>query len=103
MIFIKLVLRIYSNALTTNGNPVRVKKLFLQLILLNLVFSANHLGADTDITVIDRNSDVEDIGGISLLNQPKKVENMGIESLKMIQKFSWNNIVKNIIEETKKI
>jgi glycosyltransferase involved in cell wall biosynthesis len=40
---------------------------------------------------------------ISLLNQPKKVENMGIESLKMIQKFSWNNIVKNIIEETKKI
>ena len=72
MIFIKLVLRIYSNALTANGNPVRVKKLFLQLILLNLVFSANHLGADTDITVIDRNSDVEDIGGISLLNQPAK-------------------------------
>ena len=72
MIFIKLVLRIYSNALTANGNPVRVKKLFLQLILLNLVFSANHLGADTDITVIDRNSDVEDIGGISLLNQSAK-------------------------------
>ena len=72
MIFIKLVLRIYSNALTANGNPVRVKKLFLQLILLNLVFLANHLGADTDITVIDRNSDVEDIGGISLLNQPAK-------------------------------
>ena len=72
MIFIKLVLRIYSNALTANGNPVRVKKLFLQLILLNLVFSANHLGADTDITVIDRNSDVEDIGGISLFNQPDK-------------------------------
>lgn len=72
MIFIKLVLRIYSNTLTANGNPVRVKKLFLQLILLNLVFSANHLGADTDITVIDRNSDVEDIGGISLFNQPDK-------------------------------
>ena len=72
MIFIKLVLRIYSNALTANGNPVRVKKIFLQLILLNLVFSANHLGADTDITVIDRNSDVEDIGGISLFNQPDK-------------------------------
>jgi hypothetical protein len=72
MIFIKLVLRIYSNTLTANANPVRVKKLFLQLILLNLVFSANHLGADTDITVIDRNSDVEDIGGISLFNQPDK-------------------------------
>ena len=72
MIFIKLVLRIYSNALTANGNPVRVTKLFLQLILLNLVFSANHLGADTDILEIDRNSDVEDIGGISLFNQPDK-------------------------------
>ena len=72
MIFIKLVLRNYLNALTANGNPVRVKKLFLQLILLHLVFSANHLGADTDITVIDRNSVVEDIGGISLFNQPDK-------------------------------
>ncbi len=40
---------------------------------------------------------------ILLLNQPKKVENMGIQSLKMVQKFSWNNVVKNIIEETKKI
>ena len=69
MIFIKLVLRIYSNGLTANGNLVRVKKIFLQLILLNLVFSANHLGADTDITVIDRSSDV---GEISLFNQPDK-------------------------------
>jgi len=40
---------------------------------------------------------------ILLLNQPKKVENMGIQSLKMVQKFSWNNVIKNIIEETKKI
>ena len=40
---------------------------------------------------------------IVLLNQPNKVENMGIQSFKMIQKFSWDNVVKNIIEETKKI
>ena len=40
---------------------------------------------------------------ILLLNQPKKVENMGIQSLNMVQKFSWNNVIKNIIEETKKI
>ena len=40
---------------------------------------------------------------ILLLDQPKKVENMGIQSSKMVQKFSWNNVVKNIIEETKKI
>ncbi|QLH04002.1 hypothetical protein C5F49_00695 [Nitrosopumilus oxyclinae] len=39
---------------------------------------------------------------ILLLNQPKKVENMGIQSSKMVQKFSWNNVVKSIIEETKK-
>ena len=40
---------------------------------------------------------------ILLLDQPKKVESMGIQSSKMVQKFSWNNVVKNIIEETKKI
>ena len=40
---------------------------------------------------------------ILLLNQPEKVENMGIQSLKMVQKFSWNNIVNDIIKETKKI
>ena len=40
---------------------------------------------------------------ILLLNQPKKVENMGIQSLKMVQKFSWDNVVKKIIEESKNI
>lgn len=40
---------------------------------------------------------------ILLLNQPKKVESMGIQSLKMVQKFSWNNVVKKIIEESKNI
>ena len=40
---------------------------------------------------------------ILLLNQPKKVENMGIQSLKMVQKFSWDNVVKSIIEESKRI
>ena len=39
---------------------------------------------------------------ILLLNNPEKVENMGIQSLKMVQKFSWNNVVKNIIEESSK-
>ena len=40
---------------------------------------------------------------ILLLNQPKKVKEMGIESSKMVQKFSWDIVVKNIIEESKKI
>ena len=36
---------------------------------------------------------------ILLLNQPKKVENMGSQSSKMVQKFNWENIVKLIINE----
>ena len=40
---------------------------------------------------------------ILLLNQPEKVKEMGIQSSKMVQKFSWNKVVKNIIEESKKI
>ncbi len=40
---------------------------------------------------------------ILLLNQPKKIKEMGIESSKMVQKFSWDIVVKNIIEESKKI
>ena len=36
---------------------------------------------------------------ILLLNQPKKVESMGNQSLKMVQKFDWENVVKSIINE----
>jgi len=39
---------------------------------------------------------------ILLLNEPKKVQNMGIESLGMVQKFSWNNVVKNILDTVNK-
>jgi len=37
-----------------------------------------------------------------LLGQPKKVESMGIYSSEMVQKFSWNNVVKCILEVVKK-
>ena len=40
---------------------------------------------------------------ILLLNQPEKIEEMGIQSSKMVQKFSWDKVVKKIIEESKKI
>ncbi|RZD48777.1 MAG: hypothetical protein CXT78_00635 [Thaumarchaeota archaeon] len=36
---------------------------------------------------------------ILLLNQPKKVESMGSQSSKMVQKFDWENVVKLIINE----
>ena len=39
---------------------------------------------------------------ILLLNQPKQVEVMGANSLEMVQKFSWDKVVKTIIEEVKR-
>ena len=36
---------------------------------------------------------------ILLLNQPKKVESMGNQSLRMVQKFDWKNVIKSIINE----
>ena len=40
---------------------------------------------------------------ILLLNEPKKVENMGAHSLKLVQKFSWDQVVDSVINEVKKI
>ena len=40
---------------------------------------------------------------ILLLNEPKKVENMGAYSFKLVQKFSWEQVVNSIINEVKKI
>ena len=40
---------------------------------------------------------------ILLLNEPKKVENMGAYSLKLVQKFSWDKVVDSVINEVKNI
>jgi len=40
---------------------------------------------------------------ILLLNEPKKVENMGTYSLKLVQKFSWDQVVNSVINEVKNI
>ena len=40
---------------------------------------------------------------ILLLNQPKKVESMGNQSSKMVQKFDWGNVVKLIINEYRSV
>ena len=40
---------------------------------------------------------------IFLLNNPQKIEKMGEESLKMVQKFSWEHIIKSIIDQYKTI
>ena len=40
---------------------------------------------------------------ILLLNEPKKVKNMGAHSLKLVQKFSWDQVVDSVINEVKNI
>ena len=40
---------------------------------------------------------------ILLLNEPKKVQNMGAHSLKLVQKFSWDQVVNSVINEVKNI
>ena len=40
---------------------------------------------------------------ILLLNEPKKVKNMGAYSLKLVQKFSWDKVVDSVINEVKSI
>ena len=40
---------------------------------------------------------------ILLLNEPKKVQNMGKHSLKLVQKFSWDQVVDSVINEVKNI
>ena len=40
---------------------------------------------------------------ILLLSEPKKVENMGAHSLKLVQKFSWDQVVDSVINEVKNI
>ena len=40
---------------------------------------------------------------IFLLNNPQEIEKMGEESLKMVQKFSWDHVIKSIIDQYKTI
>ena len=40
---------------------------------------------------------------ILLLSEPKKVQNMGAHSLKLVQKFSWDQVVDSVINEVKNI
>ena len=38
-----------------------------------------------------------------LLDKPEKIERMSQESTKMVQKFSWDSVIRNIIEKVNKI
>ena len=90
---------------TSRALPIKV----LEYMAVSLPVIAKRGTLPLDVLENEKNGyfvdDVEDLVEkiIELLNDPKKVENMGIQSLNMVQKFSWNNVVTDIIENVKKI
>ena len=61
-----------------------------------------------DVLVNEKNGyfidGAEDLAGkiSSLLNESEKINQMGSQSRLMVEKFSWDNIIKNILEIVKK-
>ena len=90
---------------TSRALPIKV----LEYMAVSLPVIAKRGTLPLDVLENEKNGyfvdDVEDLVEkiIELLNDPKKVENMGIQSSNMVQKFSWNNVVTDIIENVKKI
>jgi len=89
---------------TSRALPIKV----LEYMAVSLPIIAKKGTLPEDVLINEKNGyfidGVEDLAEkiILLLNEPKKVQNMGNESLDMVQKFSWNNVVKNIIDVVNK-
>ncbi len=89
---------------TSKALPIKV----LEYMAVSLPIIAKRGTLPLDVLENENNGYFIDDAGdlaekiIGLLNDPKKVEKMGIQSLNMVQKFSWNNVVTNIIENVKK-
>jgi len=89
---------------TSRALPIKV----LEYMAVSLPIIAKKGTLPEDVLVNEQNGffidGSEDLAEkiILLLNEPKKVQNMGIESLGMVQKFSWNNVVKNILDTVNK-
>jgi glycosyltransferase involved in cell wall biosynthesis len=85
---------------TSRALPIKV----LEYMAVSLPIIAKKGTLPEDVLVNEQNGyyidGAEDLAEkiILLLNEPKKVQNMGNESLNMVQKFSWDNVVKNIID-----
>ena len=89
---------------TSRALPIKV----LEYMAVSLPIIAKKGTLPEDVLVNEQNGyyidGVKDLAEkiILLLNEPKKVQNMGNESLDMVQKFSWNNVVKNILDTVNK-
>jgi len=85
---------------TSRALPIKV----LEYMAASLPIIAKKGTLSEDVLVNEQNGyfidESEDLAEkiVLLLNEPKKVQNMGNKSLDMVQKFSWNNVVKNIID-----
>jgi glycosyltransferase involved in cell wall biosynthesis len=86
---------------TSRALPIKV----LEYMAVSLPIIAQKGTLPTDILENEKNGyfieNSNDLAEkiILLLNQPKKVESMGSQSSKMVQKFDWKNVVKLIINE----
>ena len=88
---------------TAGALPIKV----LEYMAVSLPIIAQKGTLPDDVLVNEKNGyfiDGEDELAekiITLLNDPKKIEEMGKNSLKMAQKFSWDNVVSQIIQISK--
>ena len=86
---------------TSRALPIKV----LEYMAVSLPIIAQNGTLPVDVLENEKNGYfIENANDLSekiilLLNQPKKVESMGSQSSKMVQKFDWKNVVKLIINE----
>ena len=85
---------------TARALPIKV----LEYMAVSLPIIAQNGTLPDDVLVNEKNGyfidGLDDLAEkiISLLEKPEKIKEMGLQSSQMVQKFSWNNIVKNILE-----
>jgi len=85
---------------TARALPIKV----LEYMTVSLPIIAQKGTLPDDVLVNEKNGyfidGIDDLAEkiISLLEKPEKIKEMGLQSSQMVQKFSWDNIVKNILE-----
>ena len=90
---------------TTRALPIKV----LEYMAVGLPIIAQEGTLSEDVLVNEKNGyffNGEDdlVSKITLLlDKPEKIERMSQESTKMVQKFSWDSVIRNIIEKVNKI
>ena len=91
-------------SVTSRALPIKV----LEYMATSLPIIAQKGTLPNDVLVNEKNGyfidGAEDLAGkiSSLLNESEKINQMGSQSRLMVEKFSWDNIIKNILEIVKK-